>query len=115
MACAHDSIKSLPAYLNKNLPLFFGDIEECVAPVVPLGFEKETTENLERLTRENGSLDHHCKTSKIKHIEKLVSSIRARIEAWLEHVKKNPSVKGLQALFTQEEILGARAYVPRCK
>jgi len=68
MACAHDSIKSLPGYLSKTLPLFFVDIAECVAPVVPLGYEKETTEKLERLTKETGNLDHHCKSSKLKHL-----------------------------------------------
>ena len=115
MICAHGSIKGLPGYLSKTLPIYFANIDDCVAPVIPFGFESETIEVKDRKTRETGSLDHHCKTSKMRHLQKLVESIRVRTEAWLEYVKENPSVKGLQALFTPEEIQSATPYVPRCK
>ena len=44
--------------------------------------------------KKNAKLDHHCKTGKIRQMEKFIESIRKRTEAWLNYARKNPSVKG---------------------
>ena len=66
--------------------------------------------------KKNAKLDHHCKTGKLRQLEKFIESIRKRTEAWLKYARKNPSVKGLKKLFTQQELKDAKLlFVPRCK
>ena len=57
--------------------------------------------------------DHHCKTRKLQHLESLVKSISDRTEAWLQYAKDDPGVKGLQSLFSKDELNDATRYVPR--
>lgn len=114
-ACAHESITSLPEYLKANLDEYFAEIDDCTEVVIPMGFEAETVAKHASKQKETGNLDHHCKTSKISHLNKMLDSIKARVEAWATYVKEDHGLKGLQALFTKEEIHASSHYVPRCK
>ena len=90
------------------MPQFFSELGHCVAPIpVQYGIEDDVFKS------DDSGEDHHCKTYKMKHLDRLLESIQTRVEAWLEYVKQDPGVRGLQALFTQEEISKATPYVPR--
>jgi len=113
--CAQDAITFLPDYLGKTVTLYLAEIDDCIAPDIPFGFEEASLEQATKddQTSASESLDHYCKAGKMRHLEKLLESIKVRSEAWLAYAQENPSVKGFQALFTQQEKEDATRYVPR--
>lgn len=91
MACINESLETLPSYLSDNLQVFQAKILDCVPPEYPYGdIARNETAELHDANRE----DQHCKSRRIHHLQLLIDSISARTQAWLQHVKDNPSVKG---------------------
>mmetsp|Transcript_27326 Transcript_27326/g.36561 ORF Transcript_27326/g.36561 Transcript_27326/m.36561 type:complete len:116 (+) Transcript_27326:1013-1360(+) len=43
----------------------------------------------------------------------MLTSIQNRVKAWLAYLEENPSVKGMHALFSPQEVDQMTVYVPR--
>ena len=124
MSCAYDSIKLLPSYLEATMLTFFEGLSPCVDPVYPIYGESKIEKSSadEPVSTSNGfslssrqNLQESCKLDKEKSIDRLLESIRVRVNAWLAAMGESPEVSSLVALFSQDEINHAPHYIPRCK
>lgn len=60
-------------------------------------------------------MDKLCKQSKFDSLQRVLKSIRERVDAWVAYVDENPSVQGMKELFSTAEVDQMATYVPRCK
>lgn len=91
-ACLVGVVQELPTYIEHTLAQYYEGLKTCRGRVYYNSNAEADTD------------DSHCKTSKFKHLANLAQSIRTRSEAWLAYVKEDPGVRGLQSLFSQEEL-----------
>ena len=90
--CNQGAIEALPAYLSVTVKQFFGELGSCIpAPPLLLGIEVDYL----KPAIETGNDDYHCKTSKINQLERLVESIKVRVEAWKKYVRADPANRKL--------------------
>ena len=113
---------------------FFGQLEPCIRPEYPYYgkiYEDEYSRSILGNSTESGAetnsaaadsdttlqnkLNDFCKVDKRRSINRLLESIKTRVDAWLTAVGEQPEVQSLVALFHENELDSTSRYIPRCK
>ena len=58
-------------------------MNNCKVVSIPFGYEAEYVSKNAQIEAKTGNTDHHCKTARMSHINKMLDSIQERVDKFV--------------------------------